>query len=703
MSARWPVRVAVAACCLGGLASGAVSAHEARDRVAIDWKRDAKAAGRRVEAPVPAAPELPQELAIATAPAAHVAASRVPGPPGGRPDLDPQASRAGEEAAREASRVYGFREYWRAGFARGLDAALDDPRLGGWDREEGRRFGRSDPRARELGDHIAREVAQGTADGQAEARVRERFMDLSREPRRDRADARGKPPEGLSPRFEGPFAREPVLDDVFTDTPCERTPGLSRDGARALGEWRVQPSFFAHGDRFARSYDAGWKDPAAAFERWRRVQSRGSTWSRLSPGDRDRFRATFCDRFEATLRSIDPRGARNAWRIGYEDGWRYGAAIQAEWAYRRGYAEGFDQSVRETAAIAFPYAYDQAYGDAYEHWFDEWSRNPHPGIAAVRLADENDDGVFEPGERLTAEVELVNYGGGPGTFDVIASGAALGPPAKVSVPLGGRGRLPGAERFPLRVADRVPPRTRGSVIVTVADARLDTPLYVSRPLEMDGAPEIDLDRLAGRVTLSVLVQNTSRRDAEAVVRFAPSTGAREPQDAALGTIPSGGSRRASVTFTGIHPLDLIGGTSVWRATVARGATTDDEKEIRIAPVATDLSNPDLMDFMIALAAMPGVSDNDVRDSRALMMDRLRADWERACDASGNPYKRDFDSEGTETVLGELVRITQRGRRSFVSPQVFDRLGHDIDALADDLPGAHPLLRKWMRKLAARVG
>jgi hypothetical protein len=86
-----------------------------------------------------------------------------------------------------------------------------------------------------------------------------------------------------------------------------------------------------------------------------------------------------------------------------------------------------------------------------------------------------------------------------------------------------------------------------------------------------------------------------------------------------------------------------------------------------------------------------------------MMERLRADWERAVDASGNPYRRDFESSGTETVLGELVRATQHGRRSFASPQVFEGLDGDVAELCDRLPGAHPLLRKWMKKLARRLG
>jgi hypothetical protein len=241
------------------------------------------------------------------------------------------------------------------------------------------------------------------------------------------------------------------------------------------------------------------------------------------------------------------------------------------------------------------------------------------------------------------------------------------------------------------------------VTVALADARADTPLYVSRPLEIDGAPAIEADRIGGRVTLTLAVANTSRRDVRAVVSVLPLTGARDPLKDDLGLVPAGGSRQASVTFNGIHPLDLIGGTSRWRASVARGDTIDDVREIRIDAVATDLSNPDLMDFMIALAGLSHVSGSDVREARALMMDRLRADWERAADASGNPYKRDFETEGQMTVLGELVRTTQSGRRSFASPQVFDGIDDEIAALTDELPGAHPLLRKWMKKLAKRVG
>jgi hypothetical protein len=616
--------------------------------------------------------------------------------------IDGLAARAGEEMAQEAARDWGWREYWRAGFARGLDAALDDPHLGSWDHEQGLRFGRSDPRVRPLGDHLAKEAAGGVADQAAEAQVRQQFMDLAHQPGRDRAGP-STPSREMAPRFGGPWAVAPVFDAVLREYPIGQTPGLSRDGRRAIEDWRLGPAILARRDRATAAYDARWKDPEFAFSSWRERQRRGSLWSRWSDVEQDRFHVVFLDRFRVVLLSLDQRLTRVAWRTGFEDGWRYGATIQAEWAYRQGYAEGFDSGVSETAAIAFPYAYERAFASAYDHWFEEWSRTAHPGVDAVRLSDETGDGVFEPGEDVLVEVELVNYGGGAGVFDLIASGVDLGAPATTTVSLASRGRVPGTQRLTLRVPDRVPPRTRTAVTVALADARADAPLYVSRPLEFGGAPVIDADRIGGRVTLMLAVLNTSLRDVAAVVSVLPLTGARDSREDDLGTIPAGGSRQASITFDGIHPLDLIGGTSRWRASVLRGAKLDDAREIRIDPVATDLSNPDLMDFMVALAGLPRVSPADVRDARALMIDRLRADWARAADASGNPYKRDFETEGTETVLGELVRTTTAGRRSFASPQVFDGLDDDVAALIEELPGAHPLLRKWMRKLAKRVG
>ena len=82
---------------------------------------------------------------------------------------------------------------------------------------------------------------------------------------------------------------------------------------------------------------------------------------------------------------------------------------------------------------------------------------------------------------------------------------------------------------------------------------------------------------------------------------------------------------------------------------------------------------------------------------------MRADWQRSVAMDGNPYKTDYEEGSAQTALGELVRAVSGAHGGFASRDVFAGTGSDIAALADDLPGAHPLLRKWMKRLAKRVG
>jgi hypothetical protein len=107
--------------------------------------------------------------------------------------------------------------------------------------------------------------------------------------------------------------------------------------------------------------------------------------------------------------------------------------------------------------------------------------------------------------------------------------------------------------------------------------------------------------------------------------------------------------------------------------------------------------------MLELSHSRQVSRRDVTEARALLMDRMRADWQRAASADGNPYKVDYEEGSASTALGELVRAVGGSRGAMANRSVFAGAGSDISALAEELPGTHPLLRKWMKKLAKRVG
>ena len=690
----------IAAVALAAALSGTVApAQQAREaRRAVDYRHDPKASRHADEPAVPDAPELPEDLRVAV-PAGgepHVEAQRVGPPPARSGDLDELARRAADETAAEAARTWAWREYWHAGFARGVSQALADPRVGSWDRNEGFRFGRLDPDARAMGERLAADAARQDAGPAADRIVAGEFTDLSHEPRRDPT------PPAIAFDPAGPFVDPPQRDDVFASLPIVSARGLSARGREVAGAWRVRPADLARGDRRA-GYDAGWADPEAAFSVWRGRQRPGSPWSRTTGAERDRFHEVFVARFRATLGTLDLRPAAAGWRDGFGDGWRYGAAIQAEWKYRQGYAEGFDLGVREVASTAYPYAFAQAYRDAYDSAFHAWSSSAHPAIEAVRLDDANGDGIFEPGEGVLVDADLVNYGGAPGTFDLRATGGDVDREAIATVRLPARRTTRLDRPVMLSVSGATPIRRKTAITLVLGDATIEAPLYVSRPLEIEGEPRITADRLAGKVRLRLDVVNRSRRNVSAVARAELVEGLGRHQDADLGTVPAGGRATATFDYEGLPPLDLISGSARWSLATGRGGAPDDARVVAIAPTAADLGSDDLLDYMLSLARAGDARPSDVRRARALLLERLRADWARACAADGNPYKRDYASKGVETSLGVLVREVQAARRSLTRPEVFTGIGSEIAVLADDLPGAHPLLRKWMKKLATRLG
>jgi hypothetical protein len=106
--------------------------------------------------------------------------------------------------------------------------------------------------------------------------------------------------------------------------------------------------------------------------------------------------------------------------------------------------------------------------------------------------------------------------------------------------------------------------------------------------------------------------------------------------------------------------------------------------------------------MVDLAREARPSRQDVAEARSLVLDRIRVDWDRARAADGNPYKRDVENGSATTALGDLARTIKNERRGFENDDVFDGLGDDIASFASELPGAHPLLRKWMKRLAKQI-
>src|SRR5262245_46820996 len=235
-------------------------------KVALDYKRDPEARRAREDAPQQAVPDLPDDIKVVVKVTPNVAAARRGAP---RPAADPEAmgDKAGETMALEATREWGWRQYWRAGFDRGAREALQDPRPARWERREGFRYGRLDPRAMTIGGAIAQDAAADAAAGAAADTVRAQFADLSRDPRRNPASPGAA---GAASRFAptGPWADAPVFEDVVASMPFASAPGLGRDARAALDGWDVQPAALTRAPGPSRAYDGAWKDSSYAFAVW---------------------------------------------------------------------------------------------------------------------------------------------------------------------------------------------------------------------------------------------------------------------------------------------------------------------------------------------------------------------------------------------------------------------------------------------------
>jgi hypothetical protein len=603
--------------------------------------------------------------------------------------------------AREAARwsavllvdVSGRREYYRVGFYDGMRQALDDPMLGRRDYEEGKRYAWYDPEARDAGADVGRVAADDVARADAGQQVEEQFRDLSRPPR--------FLPRPGRPVYvpEMPEIPPPTLRTVLGDYPIHRFTPLRESFDPYLSGWDYDAWRLWASDSFAAFYDADWANAETAFDDWRRDRSRSAFYFVLSSPERRWFYDIYAAELALQLAALYERELVLAYELGFDEGWGYGAFAHEELSYRRGYHEGFREAVEDGAVAGFQQTYVDSYVTWYGHWFDDWSNNPHPEILSVRIEDADEDGVFEPGERIRVEYELANYGGRAGTFSVALTGATLATEGRATVDLPARARVGTHSDVGARIAEWTETRTTDTLWFSLADRSVSLPMTVNYPLQIQHRTlRVDRDNLAGALRVAVALRNISRLPLEGTLRLS-TTGFDERRSVSL---QGGQERWLEFDVTGLDPLRLIDGSVGLTLTVDAEERRQDLYYHRLPDVVRDLRSPDLLEYMLRLSRGAPARPAEITTVRQLMLRRLREDWKVAAMGSGNPYKRDYKQAGTDTALGALVQAYLGERESISEPAVFDGMSDQILALCDTLPGVHPFLRKQMRRLAREL-
>jgi hypothetical protein len=594
--------------------------------------------------------------------------------------------------ANTAAERGGRRSYFRVGFRQGLLDALNDERLGARDFRQGILDGETDVEARRIGRRIGSDAAAEIALGEAESAVAAGFRDLAFEPVFD--------PVTAIPAWSAPPVPfdVPEMDDLLAEYPYASYGSRDRDDDGFLSDWEWTAGRLRRSQHPDDVYESGWDDAACAYERWLLDPGHARLLRGLSPVERSDLRSLFIRTFDDRIDRLADTRLSVAWERGLDRGWDYGRFIREEFEYRQGFAQGFRRQAAVVAKTVFRSAYPREFERSYGTAFDRWSTSAVPAIGSVRLIDGNDDGVFEPGERLALDVELINLGGASGRFDAAVTGRALALSDRTTVNLPRRSSTVRRGLLEVGIDETIRPRTNSELVVRLGNETATVGLRVQRPLEWVGASlRVDRDNLAGRLDVEVELRNISRRTIEAVATLVGPAGIGV---APLQPLPAlRANDRVAVRFelAELSPLDLIAGRVNLNLFLEAGGIEQDRMMTTLAETATDLASRDLPRLVRRLVTR-GATAVEAARVRELVLLRLRADWRAAVRSDGNPYKRDYRSGSDLTALGELVGLSRTSARS----GLLQGLGSDVLALSKDLPGAHPLLRKYVRRLAQRL-
>jgi hypothetical protein len=611
--------------------------------------------------------------------------------PSGR--LERDALNTARRAAVTAVDERGRANYFRVGLYQGLRIAVSSELFGDFDYRDGLRDGRRDPDARRLADAVARDQAAVQATDLAENQVELMFRNLERTPRFDPVLPRVTP---IAPAAQ---IERPQLAALFAEFPLVDSLSRQRDLMLYLSGWDWDGGRLHACSSYNDFYVTDWESAGRALNRFKR--ERRALILRLPAVQQRRLENIFLNGFAAEVGRQAGRLDR-AWERGRDAGFSYGVDVRSEFDYRNGFAEGFDRAFTRKHAERFldrlPAEFDRAYASA----FDRWEDSVVTEIAAVRLFDESGDDVIEPGELVSLDVELINYGGRSGTIDLRLEGSALQGAASTATLLPARSSVLRSGLLEAVIDPTLAPRSRVELSLQAADQRRGVELLVQRPLEINaGSVRLHNDGLEGQLEIEFELRNISLIDRPADVLLSAS--GRRSQAAevqrSFDLVPAKASRTVRLLLGGLDQLDLVGGDVMLEIALSQSGQAQDELRKRVSGTATDLDSRDLSRLLDQMLE-EGASRDQADRMRELWIQRLRVDWRANVRANGNPYKRDYKLGGNATALGELVRLTN-GAGSAGRPLVAGLSG-DVMRLARKLPGAHPLLRKYVKRLAQKL-
>lgn len=275
-------------------------------------------------------------------------------------------------------------------------------------------------------------------------------------------------------------------------------------------------------------------------------------------------------------------------RNGEETGLQVGKRI----AHYKGLQDAFNKKFKELSRMTYATAYEEAFTREYNKTFDSYAKNAILSVSNFRIVGNDNDGIIQPGEMISATFDVTNVGGIETDINVSMSGDVM-----AVKPQGGMkiGRLT-AKSFTVQniaqIDSRLNPKQRAHITLSVNGVQVALDQLIQRMIEITpGSTAVNVMATKGNGDVTVNLGNVSTQETPGLINVKLLINNTEVKDIDLGKLPAGANKVVSLDFSNLDPLTLMALSGQYTASVQvmMGSIVLDHADgIRLSPTNAKL-------------------------------------------------------------------------------------------------------------------
>lgn len=363
-------------------------------------------------------------------------------------------------------------------------------------------------------------------------------------------------------------------------------------------------------------------------------------------------------------------------------GEQIGIQVGKRVAHYRGLELAFNQKFKESSASTYRDSFTAAYTNSFNASFQDYAQNPKLSIVFDGILGNDNDGILQPGEAITARFTVKNVGGVGSPLSVSVGGTVVdGSTQTFNIP-----RLRSQQFLAERIA-KVDPRLRSRevarVVLDVNGFKAEQSELVNRMIELTGATgRVNVSAGAGEVQINATNIATVRTPSLVTATLSINGTALSTEQ--VGFIEKGQTATVSLPVSGLDPLWMIQNRMLARVVVKMGEITMDETNVDLT---VGNSQHETLLYFDALANGRGFVPRQYTADEVLAKIRKQfAVWNEAevnnrrKMIGDNPFKHDPNAQTIEqatTMAGKVAVMYRTNVQTEASKRVYDVLAAEF--------------------------